>query len=266
MKVQKTGIVLGVFCGLLWAIFLALYLQKDATAPVIQKIEEFSYDPSMTAEELLAKVSAKDGEDGEVTSLVVEKVVTDEKTQMATITYGAMDQAKNIAKYTLTVPLEITPTQSREENREETNPGEEIEASQDTETPEETEAPEETETDNQNEPEAGQPMGGLPAAGKAAEGETTQGIRNVGSNPNPGRPSLVFKKQQITIQKGENPNWVGLIDTFRDDKDNQDYLEKHIKVDGEYNRNQAGTYEVQITVTDSDGNVSNAYPITLVVE
>lgn len=262
MKVQKTGIVLGVFCGLLWAIFIVLYLQRDATPPVIQKIEEFSYDPSMTAEELLAKVSAQDGANGEVTSLVVEKIVTDEKAQNATITYGAMDQAKNIAKYTLTVPLEITPTQRQEENREERVPTERTESSQETETPEEAEVLVETEEAQ----EMAQPMEGLPAAGEAAEGETSEGVRNIGSHPNPGRPSLVFKEQKITIKAGENPAWLGLIDEFRDDKDNQDYLEKHIKVDGEYNRNQAGTYEVQMTVTDSDGNVSNIYPITLVVE
>ena len=57
-----------------------------------------------------------------------------------------------------------------------------------------------------------------------------------------------------------------LIEGLYDDKDNYETLLKSLKVKGDYEKDKAGTYNVTVTVTDADGNESNAYPMKIVVE
>lgn len=101
----------------------------------------------------------------------------------------------------------------------------------------------------------------LPAAGEA--GNVGQ---NVGSRPDPGRPSMVFRTQEVKVKTGISPAWVEVIEGLHDDKDNYETLLKSLKVNGTYDKNKAGTYNVTLTVTDGEGNVSNSYPMKIVVE
>ena len=101
----------------------------------------------------------------------------------------------------------------------------------------------------------------LPVAGEAANQS-----RTVSSRSNPGRPSMAFRTQEVTVKAGQAPAWVQVIEGLYDDKDNYETLLKSLQVKGTYDKDKAGTYNVTVTVTDADGNESHAYPMKIMVE
>lgn len=101
----------------------------------------------------------------------------------------------------------------------------------------------------------------LPTAGEASNRTQT-----VTSKQNPGRPTIVFRSQEVKVKAGQSPAWVNVIEGLHDDKDNYESLLKTLKVKGDYDKNKAGTYNITVTVTDGEGNESNAYPMKIVVE
>ena len=156
-------------------------------------------------------------------------------------------------------------TGDAEEASEEENTEDEEEASEEGTTEDEegsetegTEAGEaDAETSENGEPE----REALPTAGEAANRSQT-----VTSRQNPGRPSMALRTQEVTVKAGQAPAWVQVIEGLYDDKDNYETLLKSLQVKGTYEKDKAGTYNVTVTVTDADGNESNAYPMKIVVE
>lgn len=85
--------------------------------------------------------------------------------------------------------------------------------------------------------------------------------RNVADS---GTPVLELKVSEVTTQAGVAPAWVNVIGTLSDDKDDYETLFNNLEV-GKYNINQAGTYQVNVSTRDSDGNKSRTVPLTIIV-
>lgn len=264
------------------------------------------YAYEIDKEVLFQGVTAIDKEEGELTdSVVIEKIVTDVEKETATITYGVADSSGNVGKATCTIAMDVTEMEDEfwEEDVENAQESEddsmitELEGgalaedteAEDLEEDADEESEEEEAEDNENvdsqgdsdeNAEVSEDVDGedgdteeesadseeregeaLPTAGEAANRTQT-----VSSKQNPGRPSIAFRSQEIKTKAGQSPAWVNVIEGLHDDKDNYEALLKTIKVKGDYDKNKAGTYNVTVTVTDGDGNESNAYPMKIVVE
>lgn len=249
-------------------------------------------------------MDAEDGE--LTGSVVIEKIVTDMEKETATITYGVADSAGNVGKATCTVAMEVPEevrmsengsgtgeglkayrevsenalqeshdSEEEEAEPEDTPEGEntgEEETAEDETTGDVEEASEEGTTEDEEGTEAGEADAetsetgepereALPTAGEAANRSQT-----VTSRQNPGRPSMALRTQEVTVKAGQAPAWVQVIEGLYDDKDNYETLLKSLQVKGTYEKDKAGTYNVTVTVTDADGNESNAYPMKIVVE
>lgn len=79
-----------------------------------------------------------------------------------------------------------------------------------------------------------------------------------------GAPVLELRVSEVTTQAGVAPAWVNVIGTLSDDKDGYETLFNNLEV-SKYNINQAGTYQVNVSTKDSDGNKSRTVPLTIIV-
>jgi len=258
MRGKYIGILLAVLNLVILGTIVFFHLQKDRVAPEIYAKEiTLVYEEGMEEDKLLEGVVATDNKDGDITKeIVIEKVVMDSQKTNVTITYGVADSAGNISKVTRTVDMIVEEdmemlseeSSSEEENTEEENTEDSTEVETDADVEEETTSEIEegsTESEPENERVA------LPTAGEAS---------------NEGSPSIVFRNTKVKAQIGGTPAWVDAIEGLHDDKDDYVKLFESISVQGEYDKNTPGTYSVKITITDSDGNVSSAYPVEIVVE
>ncbi|MFQ9510156.1 MAG: hypothetical protein ACLRZ7_04400 [Lachnospiraceae bacterium] len=80
-----------------------------------------------------------------------------------------------------------------------------------------------------------------------------------------GKPVVTLKVDTTTIPVGSAFDIVSFVQDITDDKDSRSDLFKRIMVDGSYDVNQAGTYQLKIYVKDSDGNYSDKQMFALVV-
>ena len=311
MKERSLGIILGILNIVLLTVCGIFFMGKDQNAPEILLGEgSIVYAQEAGTDSLFEGVTAFDKEDGELTdSVVIEKIVTNEAKETATITYGVADSSGNVGKVTCTVDMivedgnsleaeieedetsmdeteedadseseeesveteEDADSESEEENAEadeDVNTESEEDAEADEESPEETEAEEdsdavneeeETSDSQEEEPAEEDKQEALPTAGEA-------GNAGQNSEQNSGRPSIVFKAQEIKAKAGSGPAWVNVIGSLDDDKDNYEVLFRTLKINGTYDKNTAGIYDVTVTVTDSDGNESDSYPMRIIVE
>ena len=79
------------------------------------------------------------------------------------------------------------------------------------------------------------------------------------------RPAIALKSSSISTTVGTYPAWVNVIGTLSDDKDNYMTLFPTLKYT-RFDVNTKGTYRVGLTVTDSDGNVSNTAYVNVTVK
>ena len=291
MKERTYGIILGIVNIVLLTVCGVLFLGKDKNAPeILLSNVDFVYAAETKEDVMFQGVTAIDREDGELTdSVVIEKIVTDMEKETATITYGVADSAGNVGKATCTVAMEVPEEvlvleSDSETSTEDALAGEEseevLQESDDSEAESEDGEASDSEEEVVGEENAGNietslleeevadsevqeepEREALPTAGEAANRSQT-----VTSKPNPGRPSMVLRTQEVTVKVGQAPAWVQLIEGLYDDKDNYETLLKSLQIKGEYEKDKAGTYDVTVTVTDAEGNESNAYPMKIVVE
>lgn len=319
MKERSLEIVLGILNIVLLVVCGGLFWGKDKNAPEILVMNgNMVYAEEAGTDDLFEGVTAFDKEDGELTdSVVIEKIVTNEAKETATITYGVADKSGNVGKATCTVDMiaeknvidtaEKSTGQGKGTVQESTSgdKSEEGESKEDTEADdkkieenaetagEESDngSEEDTEPEDDNENEAEVESDETDAEEEDADSreeenteERTQAARendrevlptageagnvrqDVSSRQDPGRPSIVFKKQEVYTKAGKSPAWVNVIGGLYDDKDNYETLLKSLKINGEYDRNKVGMYEITVTVKDSDGNESNSYPMKIIVE
>lgn len=78
-------------------------------------------------------------------------------------------------------------------------------------------------------------------------------------------PVLSLNVSEIRTSVGIAPAWVEVIGSLSDDVDSYETLFRNLEV-SKYNINQAGTYQVTVSTKDSDGNRSQAVPLTIIVK
>jgi len=82
----------------------------------------------------------------------------------------------------------------------------------------------------------------------------------------PESPRITLTTDAVTIKQGESFNQLSYISEITDDADSSELLWTRIQITGEVDINTIGIYEISYTVTDTDGNSSNAAKLTVVVE
>lgn len=257
MRDRTIGILLGTLNVLLITGCSVLYMGKDRVAPrlTLEQVE-YVYEEELPEHVLLEGVSAWDEQDGDVTDrVVIEKVVTDSGKKKAIITYGVADKTGNVKRASRTLEMPAgegprLPTAGEAGNvGAAPSEGESIRAEAEITQEAETEAVQVTETETAQE--------------AAAEGNTLQTAE--GENGE-GRPSITFANRELRVKVGENPDWNSVMEEVQDDKDSREVLLGSLKIQGEYDLQKAGEYYLTLNVTDSDGNVSNDYPMKLIIE
>ena len=245
---RTVGMVLGALNLVLMAVCLILYMGKDRSAPEIILSEAgYVYEEGLPEHILLSGVSARDAKDGDITDkVVVEKVVTDTVQKTAIITYGVADEAGNVRRVSRTLEMPVA------ERPQLPTAGEAGNGGAGTQTQEHADA--EEGTAGGTETEAGE------------TGSSENEITTVEGETGDGRPVIVFTSREIRIKKGETPDWQSVMGEVQDDKDSRDTLLAALEVGGEYDLQRVGEYFLTLTVKDSDGNSSNAYPMKLIVE
>lgn len=252
MRERTIGTILGMLNLLLLALCLVLYLGKDRSTPELTlQAVEFVYEEDLPEHILLSGVTARDNKDGDLTDhVVIEKIVTSRSQKTATITYGVSDEAGNVKRAARTLVMPVLekpqlPTAGEAGSMEETSSGE----------AEVAEVVEEATTETTMEAESTQ-----------AESESETTTENAETQNTDGRPGIVFTSREIRVKAGETPVWESVIGEVTDDKDTRESLLGTLAVKGEYDLQKAGEYYLTLSVTDSDGNASNDYPMKLIVE
>jgi len=278
------------------------YLQKDQAAPeIVLEETQLVYEVGMEESRLMEGVLAYDNQDGDITEyVVIEKIVTDHQKESATITYGVADASGNIGKATRTVDMiveeeEEIVSDSEEENLSENE--EELQTGAENNNAAENEPQAETDSvsgqnnnggTNNSQAAAGngssqnsgnrenstsnstttnkKPETNKPAAQTNNKPQNNAGAAQTSNKTNEGAPSLKLRQTSVRTNAGSNPAWVNVIEGCYDDKDDYVTLLGTLQVHGNYDKNTPGTYHVQITVTDTNGNSSAAYPLEIIVD
>ena len=231
---SKRGMTVVLFLLTVALIGAAWYFLKDVdrTRPEIT----FTGDPAPYSEGedvsiLLSNVTAFDSHDGDLTSEVRVNQITpiDNKTR-ARVTYAVIDARKNIATASQIVDYTPLPDESTDESM--------------------TDSMEDTTLADEN---AALGEGTLDEEAL----ESLAGSDGDGEHGNAEAPVLVLNSGSDMISSSDSFNYSAYIASVTDDKDSQDELFRNITIEGDYSTNRAGTYQLTIYVTDSDGNSSN---------
>lgn len=256
------------------------YVKADREPPVITVEEEIVYTKETNNEDILECASAWDEQDGDVSeSLVIEKIIPNEEQKTALVSCGALDKSGNIAKHSFRIPCDTSVFSNEEGKVFELAVGEavnmlgdtagEAEAESDTtgtETEEETtEAVSEEESAESGREEDAEEQ---EAAETVNVGEQSQQEQSVRPNPEQAdtKPVLVFSAPEVKTSPGYNPAWVTVIAQLKDDTDSYEQLLKTLKIAGDFDNKTPGSYDVSVTVTDSEGNESAPRAMRIIVE
>ena len=259
MKGKKTVVILALVNIVIIGIIIYFYINSDKNAPTIYFEDNgLTYTETMNTERLLEGVKAVDDVDGDVSdSLVVEKITTDEENGQATIVYGARDKHENIMKLSRVVPyipakLEEADTKTEEISTEEPTTTQEATTEEETTT-------QETETETEEETTKAEEEGA-----ETPQQEPPKPTANTDANKK--IPVITFKSGEVKTKMGQNPAWVTVIDKLSDDVDTYEQMLSNIIISGKYDYNKPGSYPVQVSVKDSEGNESAKRNLTIIVE
>ena len=228
MGKKAWSILMGIGSVALIVLLVISYVNSDHTAPklVIQDVD-LTYSDGMNPAELLVGVSAYDETDGDLTNKIfVDQVIPDASTGETIIVYGVQDRAQNVVTGRRAVTYVVS-EDAAEAEKKATNVSGEGNA-------------EATNTEATN-------------TEASVVGETAA-------------PTITLSESTAKIARGDAfvPN--NYIESVSDDVDDEDTLMQHLHIDGEYDGRTAGTYELYIYVTDTEGNSSEKQAFTLVVE
>lgn len=280
MKQEKVaGVVLAVANIILIVVCVILYIGLDKTAPKIEfAAVDTVYREGIDNTELFKGVTAYDSKDGDVSDrIVIEKTIEDRENHSLVIFYAVSDRSGNVAKASRVFPAVYVETESSSVNKDmeqllnagisadlnigdvpdESGEGREMEEPAPSETPEPTETPTPSPTLTpvpMSEPEKtpAPEQEHTPVPARKPEADTSA-------------PVLTLKVSEVKVNAGQGPAWVDIIDTLKDDKDGYETLFRNLSV-SKYDQNKAGTYQVTVATEDSDGNKSQAVPLTIVVK
>ena len=257
----------GLACVLLLLLSAFLYLRTDRKPPIIHFSDaDIVYKEGEDANDLLTKLRAEDNRDGDVTDKVFIVSITPNNDQTkAVVLYGVSDKAHNATTAARTVTYQATgqetssPDSANGDSKAKTeNPSDE-KSNGDGETGKDSNKNSGTGSDanaaNPDQDTNASANADQPAAGS---------VQSEGSNP--AAPVVTLSSSQVEIKAGSRFNPVGVVTSITDDKDDQNALFRRVNVSGDYNTKQPGSYPIQITVTDSDGNTSAPVSFNLVVQ
>lgn len=216
------------------------YLSEDRKSPVITVPEEMiTYTQGEDTSVLLQGVTAMDDIDGDITGKVRISnidVIGDES--KAVVTYAVYDKENNIGKTNRTVNYVAV-----------------------------VEKPEETEND-------GEASVQEEALTKAATSEATvdsldEPLPEGYDDPeldDSGKPVIRLITHEVHLTAGSYFDSMLFVETAEDDKDDINSLYAAIYIEGDYNTNIPGEYELTYYCVDSDGNESNLAKLMLIIE
>lgn len=258
MNQRRISGLLAVGSLILLGIGIFLYVTSDREGPVISIPETaLTYREGMDQSQLLEGVTAYDNRDQDVTnSIRIEKVIAIETSSEARVVYVAKDKSNNITKEEVVLPY-VTG-----QNLEE--PKEEVSEEETTLTSEETLGNTEESNDlddTRREPSSDENIGETEVAenGDIINLDTSELVST-------GEPIIRLNRYKIHLSRGANLNTMNYVQEVKDDRDNTNDLYKRIRVEGTYDMQKKGTYELTYYVTDSDGNESNVEKLTVVVD
>lgn len=231
MKQRVIWMIMAAACIVLAVIAAFVYISQDHTPPEIsiEKLD-ITYTEGDSYESLLEGVTATDNIDGDLTDQVfVDRIIATGE-DSAVVYYGVTDKAQNVAtkKRKITYHSEGNNTESMEENPEVQE-----------ETAQEKEQTKEQETNTQQQTDLA---------------------------PDGANPVIALTSDTLTIKAGSTFDPMSVVQGMVDDKDNVDVLSRQVMLDGNYDVTVPGSYSLNFSVKDSDGNISAPVAFTLVVQ
>lgn len=231
---NKITLALAIAAAVLLVLSAGLYLLDDRKAPVINVVDsDIVYEEGMDTSELLKGVSAIDNVDGNVTDQVrIIDIVVLEGGNRAQVTYAVYDNSYNLAKYNRIVTYVAA--------------------------------------EDQEEPV----VNVIPQGPSEAEPDTSEGDQNQltgeGYEDLPlvstGSPVIKLSTHEVRMAVGGAFNPMSYIEEIVDDEDTRSDLFRRVRLEGAYNVNTVGNYELSYYCLDSDGNESNVVKLMLHVE
>jgi len=231
MKQRLLVLVLAAGCVVLGAVSVMLSVREDNRPPVVSVEEmEITYAEGADYSSLLKGISAKDSHDGDLTDKVFVDRVIPLDNGKAVVYYGVLDSDKNVGTAVRKVEyVQNVPTDTQDKNDSETSD------SQD-------DVKDDADVD----------------AGPDGEEEELK--------PDGIRPAIALTADSAQIKAGDVFDATRFVKDVVDDKDDKNTLYRHIHADGNYDVNTAGTYELRIYVSDSEGNTSDVKTFSLTVQ
>lgn len=257
---QKTiTIVLAGITAVLFAFCVFLLATDDRRPPVI-KIGEGAvsgYREGEGTDKLLAGVSAFDERDGDVTdTLAVEAVIPLADGASAKIYFVAMDRSGNIGKESMIVSYILSDEHGVSAEGQNTGePGADS-----------SESAEEVPTsETKTEETKGDPSGESYSESESESGSEAAQSMEKPTTPDAEIPKLTLKTHEIMLTKGSRLIVQNQIEDITDDADTREELFRRIGTRNDPDLSTPGIYEMEIYVTDSDGNISNREKLKVIV-
>lgn len=236
---MKKSIVTGILAVLSFIMLIVscagIYM-TDKIAPVINLNGKntLTYTEGESYDALLENMTAEDDKDGDVTeSLRVSNIYVISENK-ATVVYVAKDQANNIGKLKREVHYQAKA--------------------------EEAAAQEEKKTVSKKEAETTSSQDNVPPATSSEEPTPVSDTQE----ENIDAPHITMLQNEVTLKVGESFNISRYIQSAVD-KDGTN-LSRSVHIDGVYDMNQPGVYEIRVYATNSSGETSNIEIFTLTVE
>lgn len=237
MKQRLLALALAAGCIVLGGTGVLMYMGQDRRPPEISVEKmDLSYEEGSSYSELLKGMSAKDNRDGDLTEEIFVDRIMPLGDGKATVYYGVMDRHKNVG--TASRRVTYMPKES-------SNIGEESASKQEDNQGDNTESEKEDDRVSQ-------------------EDDQTSDAGEL--KPDGVRPAIALNAEETKINAGEAFDALSFVEAVADDKDDQNTLYRHVHVDGQYDVNTKGTYELRYYVSDSEGNTSDVKTFSLTVQ
>lgn len=227
-----TTICLGVLC------FITIMLKDDMPPVITVPAEDMTYAEGGDTTALLSGVKAKDDNDGDVSNRVrIYDISPMEDGSTALVTYAVYDNSYNLGKATKIVNYSAA---------EKTT----------------------TETDNTIEEAASVDENADKEEDKTTEVTTEEVVEPGYEDPemvSTGAPVIKLTTHEVKLPVGGYFYSMDYVENEIDDIDTREYLYRNTYLEGEYDVNTPGEYELTYYCVDSNSNVSNFAKLKLII-
>lgn len=235
---RMVTVILSMACVFMCILCIIVAMVIDDTPPVITvSTGEMTYEEGGNTQELLAGIRAEDEKDGDISDSVrIYNISVMDNGLKALVTYAVYDSSYNLGKATKIVNYVAKPDEKKEN------------AEDDGKKPE----------DEEKEPSTEQNM-------TEASTETPEGYEDL-PLVSTGDPVIRLNTHEVHIEVGGDFYSMDYVEDAVDDEDSREYLYRNMYLDGTYDTDTAGEYELAYYCVDSNGNVSNFAKLKLIVE